>query len=135
MDISENIERSCNSTGCFQFSLAGGPSISGSGGQINNSLTTISSELREVEASIVQFTSLYARNMTSADEAKAWECALYYCINEYEASIEDGTFLQSVRKTWRNDSASHTQEGDLIFNPLPRLSTSLLIAHTFTSRI
>ena len=55
--------------------------------------------------------------MTSADEVKAWECALYYCINEYDASIEDGNFLQSVRKTWRNDSASHAQQGDLIFNP------------------
>ena len=117
MDISENIERSCNSTGCFRFSLAGGPSIFGSGGQINNSVTTISSELSEVEASILQFTSLYVPNTTSADEAKAWECALYYCINEYQAIVEDGSFLQSVRKTWRNDSASHTQEGDLIFNP------------------
>lgn len=117
MDISANIERSCNTTGCFQFALAGGPTISGSGGQINNSITTISSELAGVEASIVQFTSLYARNMTSADEAEAWECALYYCINEYEASIEDGDFLQSVRKTWRNDSASHAQQGDLTYNP------------------
>ena len=111
------IERSSNATKCFHFSLTGGPSISGSGGQINNSVSNISPKLRDIEASIARFTSLYSRNMADADGAKAWECALYYCVNNYEASIKDGNFLQNVQETWRNDSASHSQQGDLIYNP------------------
>ncbi|KAL9629369.1 MAG: hypothetical protein Q9164_006911, partial [Protoblastenia rupestris] len=47
----------------------------------------------------------------------AWECALYYCVNDYKAVVRDGAFSQTVQNTWRNDSATHSQSDDLVYSP------------------
>ena len=56
------------------------------------------------------------------DQSWSWgngsrECALFYCVNEYEASVIGGNLHQVVRQTWRNDSASPDADGRLVYRP------------------
>lgn len=55
--------------------------------------------------------------MDDTDDIQAWECSLSYCVNTYFASVTDGEIEQRVEKSWRNNSASHSQDSDLIYNP------------------
>lgn len=111
------IERSSNSSACVKLSLPSGPSISGRGGQINTSITDISPTLQDLQASVVQFTSLFSKDHGGFQDAQAWECALYYCVNVYKVTVTDGNLNQKIQTTWRNDSASATQDSNLIYNP------------------
>ena len=111
------IERSCNSSTCDKLSLPNGPSISGLGGQINTSVTDISLTLKDLEASVVQFSSLFSKDRGGFQDAHAWECALFYCVNIYKVTVTDGNFYQKIQTTWRNDSASAFQDGNLSYNP------------------
>ena len=97
--------------------MPGGPSLTGFGRQINSSVTNISSSLANIEASVVQFSSLVSKNKNNSNDAIAWECALFYCVNTYTASVTGGTFQQVVGQTWRNDSATSLQDSDLIYTP------------------
>jgi len=117
LNITSQIKKSCNDEGCYELSLPGGPKIHGFGGQINASVTDISSDLHSIEASVVQFSSLNSKPMDKSDAAVAWECALYYCVNTFTASVTDGEFSQAIHETWRNDSASYSHASDLIYNP------------------
>ena len=116
-NITSSVEKTWDGTGRYELSLPNGPHISGIGGQINTSVTDISASLRSIEASVVQFSALYSRQVNNSDDALAWECALYYCISNYNVSVRDGSFLQTVQETWRNDSATYMQSGDLIYDP------------------
>ena len=91
--------------------------LSGSGGQINSSITKISSSLSDFEASVVRFSSLIAKRMDDPHEAVAWECALAYCVNSYSTSVTDGEIQETIVQSWRNDSASYSQDSDLIYSP------------------
>ena len=117
VDITNSIQKSCNATGCHELWLPEGPKISGYGGQINSSVTNISQKLKDLEASVVQFSTLISKHKNDFEDARAWECALYYCVNEYTATVTDGTFSQRVTRSWRNDSASYSQSGNLVYKP------------------
>lgn len=100
LNITSAVKKDCGKRGCYEVSLPGGPSISGIGGQINSSVTRISPDLDDIEASVVRFSSLIVKGMNESNDVLAWECALSYCVN-----------------TWRNNSASYSQGSDLIYNP------------------
>lgn len=117
VNITSLVQKSCSESGCYGLSLAGGPSIYGFGSQINSSVTNISSALFDVEASVVQFTTLISKGKHNDANASAWECALSYCVNAYSASVMDGVLNQRTQTTWLNNSASHGQGSDLIYNP------------------
>ena len=89
----------------------------GFGGQINTSVSRISKNLDDIEASVFRFSSLFAKNMNGSDDIQAWECTMSYCVNTYFASVADGDIEQRVEKSWRNNSASHSQDSDLIYKP------------------
>ena len=116
-NITSYVEKSCNASGCYELNLPGGPSISGFGSQINSSVTNISAELRAIEASVVQFSSLISKKMNDSDDTFAWECALSYCINTYSTSVTDGIINQTITKSWLNNSASYSEDSDLILKP------------------
>ena len=116
-NITSFVEKSCNATGCYELSLPGGPSLLGFGGQINSSITSISPDLKDVAASVVQFSSLISKTMNNTDDTSAWECAMYYCVNEYSASVTDGAIHQQISQTWRNDSAAASVDSDLWYRP------------------
>jgi len=117
VNITSYIEKSCNSTGCYQLALPGGPSLFGFGGQINSSVTNISSDFHDVEPSVVQFSALTSRTTGNSDDTMAWECAIFYCVNTHSATVTDGAIQQQISNSWRNDSATHSQSSDLVYNP------------------
>lgn len=125
VNITAYVEKRCDSSGCYEHSLPGGPRILGFGGGINSTVTNISSELYKIEPSIIQFSTLIANDTKISDAAEAWECSLSYCIKIYSASVKDGEFQQEVKRFWRNNSASHSQNRDLIYNtPMSFLTTT-----------
>ncbi|KAL9138393.1 MAG: hypothetical protein Q9175_000376 [Cornicularia normoerica] len=116
-DRAVTVDHHCpTGNGCYELSVAGGPSLFGFGGQINSSVTRISTNLDDIEASVVRFSSLISERMKGSDNVLALECALSYCVNTYFASVTDGDIDQRVEETWRNNSASHSQGSDLIYN-------------------
>lgn len=117
VDISSHIRRTCNETGCHQLSLPEGPSLSYSAGQINSSVTNISSSLGGIYASVVRFSSLIIRNINESDNILAVECSLWYCVQSYHTSVELGKLSQKVQSSWRNDSARLSDPSDLLYNP------------------
>ena len=116
-NITSLVEKSCNATGCYELSLPGGPSLFGFGGQINSSITSISPDLTKIEASVAQFSSLISKTINNTDDTNAWECAMYYCVNEYSSSVTDGAIYQQISQTWRNDSAAASVGSDLWYKP------------------
>lgn len=117
VNITSYVEKSCNQTGCYKLSLSNGPTLSGPGGQINSSLTNISPSLRDIYASVVQFTSLISKRVDNSDENLATECAIWYCVQNYTASVEGGKPSQRVLSSWRNDSAQLSDLSDLHYDP------------------
>lgn len=117
LNITSLVDKNCSNSGCYGVSLPGGPSLFGFGGQINSSVTHISTKLDDIEASVVRFSSLVSKRMNKSDDVLAWECVLSYCVNTYLASVTDGDIKQRVEETWRNNSASYSQGSDLIYNP------------------
>lgn len=115
-NITSYVQKSCNSDGCYELSLPGGPTISGFGGQINTSVTNIASDLKDIQASVVQFSSLISKTRNDSDDTTAWECALFYCVNRYASSVTDGEFRQEISATSHNDSASGSQDSDLYYH-------------------
>lgn len=111
------MEEICSGSVCYGLSIPGGPSLFGLGGQINSSVTHISTNLSDIEASVVRFSSLISKRMNNSYDFLAWECALSYCVNTHLASVTDGDTEQRLEETWRNNSASHSQGSDLIYNP------------------
>lgn len=129
VNITSHIEHSGEDSERYQVSLPGGLSLAGFAGQINASVTNISSNLVGVEASVLQFSSLVWRSANTPPKindrsVSAWECALYYCVNTYSAAVRDGILQQTVVSSWLNNSASLGQKSDLLYRPpLPPTST------------
>lgn len=117
VDITSYVEKTCNQTGCYKLSLPNGPTLSGLGGQINSSLTSISPNLKETYASIVQFTSLIYKKANMSGDTLATECSIWYCVQNYTASVDGGTPSQQVLSSWRNDSARLSGSSDLYYDP------------------
>ncbi|KAF6222142.1 hypothetical protein HO133_001228 [Letharia lupina] len=131
LNVTSSVEKRCNDSGCYELFLPGGPSLSGFGGQINSSISQVSTDLDDIEASVVRFSSLFSKRMNDSDDVQAWECALLYCVNTYFASVTDGDIDQRIEKTWRNNSASHSQGSDLIYNPPQSIINITANASTF----
>lgn len=115
-NITALIEKSCNDTGCYMLSLPNGPTLSGLGGQINSSVTGISSSLNAIQASVFRFSTLISKKVNDPDDAFAIECAMWYCVQTYATSVHDSILRQEVLSSWRNDSATLTQHSDLVYN-------------------
>ncbi|KAI9788937.1 MAG: hypothetical protein M1835_001998 [Candelina submexicana] len=47
---------------------------------------------------------------TTFDGYRPWalECALYFCVQYYEVSVDSGSAVETVIRTWSNDSATET---------------------------
>ncbi|KAI9698028.1 MAG: hypothetical protein M1836_004381 [Candelina mexicana] len=47
---------------------------------------------------------------TTFDGHKPWalECALYFCVQYYQISVDSGSVVETVIRTWKNDSATET---------------------------
>lgn len=92
---------------------------------MNSSTTNISPNLANTTASIIQFTSLISKTDTDASPS-AYECALFYCINTYTASVTDGTISQTITSTFLNNSATYSQssDDDLIYTPHPSFTNN-----------
>ena len=103
----------------------------GFGGQINSTVSHISKDLDEIEASVVRFSSLFSKRMNDSDDVMAWECVLSYCVNTYLASVTNGDIEQKVEQTWLNNSASHSQGSDLIYSPPQSIINITANASTF----
>lgn len=71
----------------------------------------------EIEASVLQFSSLTSKVMNNTQDITAWECAMFYCVNQYSASVTDGVIQQQISQTWRNDSATRSKGTDLEYSP------------------
>ena len=80
---------------------------------------------------MVRFSSLIFKRIDESDEVVAWECALSYCVNTYSASVSGGDVKQKIENTWRNNSASHSQGSDLIYNPPQSIINITANASTF----
>ena len=125
------VEKTCNEAGCYELHLPGGPLLLGFGGQINSTVSHISKDLDEIEASVVRFSSLFSKRMNDSDDVMAWECVLSYCVNTYLASVTNGDIEQKVEQTWLNNSASHSQGSDLIYSPPQSIINITANASTF----
>ena len=56
-------------------------------------------------------------NLTVLLNQEAFECALYFCIHEYEASVTDGNLTDVVVKTWDSPSDGISRSDDYyLFN-------------------
>lgn len=115
-NITSFVKKDCNDTGCHLLSLPNGPSLSGLGGQINSSVTNISTSLNEIQASVFKFSTLVSKRVDVPQDAFAIECAMWYCIQTYATSVKDSVIRQNVLSSWRNDSATLEQRSDLIYN-------------------
>ena len=126
------VEKTCDEAGCYELRLPGGPSLRGSGSQINSTLSKVTTELDDIEASVVRFSTLSSKKMNEWDDVhEAWECSLSYCVNTYLASVTNGELKQRIEKTWRNNSASHSQHSDLLYNPPQSVINITTNASTF----
>ncbi len=115
-NITSLVEKDCNNTGCHMLSLPNGPTLSGLGGQINSSVTNISTSLNEIQASVFKFSTLVSKRVNVPKDAFAIECALWYCVQTYATSVRDSVISQNVLSSWRNDSATLAQRSDLMYN-------------------
>lgn len=131
INITSYVETSCSASGCYEVSLPGGPILSGFGRQINSSVTNISPELEEIEASVVQFSFLISNREKNSDDAVAWECLLSYCVNKYSTSVTDGVVHQEIEESWRNNSATLAQDADLLYKPPDSISENTADSSTF----
>lgn len=117
VDLTPLVEKECNDTECYKFSLPGGPTLSGSDSQINCSITNISTQLNHIHASVVRFSSLTHKRIPQPDRVNASECAMWYCVQSVNSSAVDGKPSQTVLSSWRNDSARPWQSSDLYYKP------------------
>ena len=42
---------------------------------------------------------------------------MFYCVNVYSASVTDGLMQQQITNSWRNDSATYSEDSDLEYYP------------------
>ncbi len=116
LNITDEILNDCDETGKCILSLPNGPMLSGYGSQINTSVTNISSSLNKIQPSVIKFSSLRSKKVDNSVYAAAMECAMWYCVNTYTATVIDGMLKQDQLSSWRNDSALPSQTSDLIYH-------------------
>ena len=131
VNITSLVSKKCNESGCYESALPDGPALSGHGSQINSSITSISTSLHKIEPSVVRFSSLISKGSNSTAVVSATECAMWYCVQIYDASVVDGAFSQQITKSWRNDSASLFGSSDLIYEPPDSFTKSTSTSSTF----
>jgi hypothetical protein len=56
---------------------------------------------------------------------------LSHCINKYSTSATDGVIHQEIRETWRNNSATHSQDSDLLYRPPDSANGNVANVSTF----
>ncbi|KAL8707193.1 MAG: hypothetical protein Q9220_007742 [cf. Caloplaca sp. 1 TL-2023] len=117
VNITSHVKKECANGKCHRLSLPDGPVLSGLGGQINSSMTRISSDLHRIAPSVLRFSVLVSKEVTDARHAFALECSMFYCVGIYNASIAKGVPKQRMLASWRNDSASIGTQSDLVFHP------------------
>ncbi|KAL9599747.1 MAG: hypothetical protein Q9219_003630 [cf. Caloplaca sp. 3 TL-2023] len=117
VNVTSYLERQYTDGKCHWLGLPGGPALSGSGGQINASVTNISSELHGIEPSVVRFSSLVSKTANDFDQVQAVECSLFYCVGKYDATVTDGIMSQRMLDSWYNNSARIGSSSDLILRP------------------
>ncbi|KAL9006793.1 MAG: hypothetical protein Q9188_000480 [Gyalolechia gomerana] len=117
VNITSSLEGHCTRGKCDWLGLPNGPKLSGAGGQINSSVTSISSELHGIEPSVLRFASLVSKDISNFECALAFECSMYYCVGKFAASVTDGLVDQRMLGSWRNDSARFNDTSDLILRP------------------
>lgn len=112
------VEKNCTDGQCYSLSLPNGPVLTGLGGQINSSISNITSELHGIEPSVLRFTTLVSREVSNPHvDALAVECSMFYCVAKYDASVKDGVVSQRMLASWRNDSARLSDSSDLLLRP------------------
>ncbi|KAI4151275.1 MAG: hypothetical protein L6R39_002072 [Caloplaca ligustica] len=131
VNVTSYVKESCTDGKCYSFSLPNGPVLTGLGGQINSSVTNISSELHRIEPSVLRFTSLISRDVSKAHSVSAVECSMFYCVGKYVATVKDGVVSQRMLASWRNDSARHGGASDLILRPPNNFTNSSQKSVTF----
>ncbi|KAL8943805.1 MAG: hypothetical protein Q9211_000848 [Gyalolechia sp. 1 TL-2023] len=131
VNITSSLERHCIQGKCDWLALPNGPSLSGSGGQINSSVTNISSELHGIEPSVLRFSSLISKDVSNFDRAVAFECSMFYCVGKFAASVTDGIVDQRMLGSWRNDSARSNDTSDLMLRPPVEFTNQTGQATTF----
>ncbi|KAL8735955.1 MAG: hypothetical protein Q9166_000517 [cf. Caloplaca sp. 2 TL-2023] len=130
VDIMSYVEKECTNGKCHLLYIPNGPMLSGLGGQINSSVTNISSELQGIEPSVLRFTSLLSKKVSDPKDALAVECSMFYCVGNYAASVTNGVADQRLLSSWRNDSARLDTKSDLVLNPLASFSNeSFTVTH------
>ena len=135
VDIIHYARKTCDDHGCYEYSLPGGPSLSGMGRQINSSVTNISSSLNDTYPTVARFSSLIAKRMGGSDEVMALECSFWYCIQSYQALVKGGKLQQIVLSSWRNDSAQLSQSSDLSYNPPASIINSTINSSHFEVKL
>ena len=60
---------------------------------------------------------MMSKKQNAYDIVSASECSMFYCVNQYSAHVSDGKIEQKITWSWRNDSASHSQDSDLLYRP------------------
>ena len=111
------MNKQCIDDKCYSLSLPNGPTLTGLGGQINSTVTNISPELHDIEASVLRFSSLVSKKVSDPNSAFAAECLMFYCVASYNASVSDGIANQRLLASWRNDSARLDTSADLLLRP------------------
>lgn len=131
VNITSHVEKECTDGKCHLLYIPDGPMLSGLGGQINSSVTNISSELHGIEPSVLRFTSLLSKKVSDPSDAFAAECSMFYCIGKYLASVTNGIVEQQLLASWRNDSARLDTASDLVFHPPASFSNDSGQTETF----
>ena len=70
LNITSSVEKTCNDVGCYELSLPG-LMLFGFGGQINTSVSQISTSLDDIEASVVRFSSLFSKRTNDSNDVQA----------------------------------------------------------------
>lgn len=131
VNVTSSLEKHCTKGKCDWLALPNGPTLSGSGGQINSSVSNISTELHGIEPSVLRFSSLVSKDISNFDSALAFECSMFYCIGRFAASVTDGIVNQRMLASWRNDSAQSNDTSDLILKPPTEFTNQTDQATTF----
>lgn len=103
------------------YYIPNGPSITTSNGLLNmigNTSLPESTTLTEVQPLIAYFSAISANTSGLGSSPTAAECALYWCVNEYDQALLNGNMNQTVLNTWYNlVPASYGQRENIVITP------------------
>lgn len=131
VDLSSQVESECNEAECHGAHLPAGLALTGSIGQLKCNSTNISTNLNEINASVVRFSCLVDKQSNRSARVTATECAMWYCVQSYNSSVSDGKPTQKLLSSWRNDSAQPWQSSGLFYRPPSSLINPAVDPPTF----